>query len=55
MDEAVEWAKRVPIDVAYGNESEIDVRRIFELDEFGESPAIESARELEKELAKNKE
>jgi hypothetical protein len=55
MEEAVEWAKRVPIDIAYGAESEIDLRPIFELDDFGDSPAIDRARELEKELAKNKE
>jgi hypothetical protein len=55
MDEAVEWAKRVPVDVAYGAQSDIDIRRIFELDEFGDSPAIHRARELEKELARNRE
>jgi hypothetical protein len=55
MDEAVEWAKRVPVDVAYGAESEIDIRPIFELEESGDSPSIDRARELEKQLAKNKE
>jgi hypothetical protein len=58
MDEAVEWAKRVPVEVAeheYGQESEIEIRQIFELEEFGESPAIDRARELERELKKKKE
>jgi hypothetical protein len=57
MDEAVEWAKRVPVEVAeheYGQESEIEIRQIFELEEFGESPAVERARELGKELEKKK-
>jgi hypothetical protein len=57
MDEAIEWAKRVPVEVAeheYGQESEIEIRQIFELEEFGESPAIDRARELEKELEKKK-
>ena len=57
MDEAVEWAKRVPVEAAehdYGRESEIEIRQIFELEEFGESPAIERARELENELQKKK-
>jgi hypothetical protein len=57
MDEAVEWAKRVPVEVAeheYGQESEIEIRQIFELEEFGESQAINRARELEKELEKKK-
>jgi hypothetical protein len=55
MDEAVEWAKRVPVEAAeheYGQEGEIEIRQIFELEEFGESPAIDRARELEKELEK---
>jgi hypothetical protein len=57
MDEAVEWAKRVPVEAAqhdYGQESEIEIRQIFELEEFGESPAIDRARELEKELEREK-
>ena len=57
MGEAVEWAKRVPVEAAeheYGQESEIEIRQIFELEEFGESPAIDRARELEKELEKKK-
>ena len=57
MDEAVEWAKRLPVEAAehdYGQESEIEIRQIFELEEFGESPAIERARELEEELEKRK-
>jgi hypothetical protein len=57
MAEAVEWASRVPMDAGgeYEGVPEIEVRQIFELDEFGESPAVERARELEKDLAKNKE
>jgi hypothetical protein len=49
--------KRVPVEAAeheYGQESEIEIRQIFELEEFGESPAIDRARELEKELEKKK-
>ena len=57
MDEAVEWAKRVPVEAAeheYGQESEIEIRQIFELEEFGESQAIDRARELQNELQKKK-
>jgi hypothetical protein len=57
MEEAVEWAKRIPVEAAeheHGQESEIEIRQIFELEEFGESPAIDRARELEKELEKKK-
>jgi hypothetical protein len=57
IDEAIEWAKRLPVEAAehdYGQESEIEIRQIFELEEFGESPAIERARELQEELEKKK-
>jgi hypothetical protein len=55
-EEAIEWAKRVPFEAGgeYGEESEIEIRQVFELEEFGESPAIERARQLEEELAKKK-
>jgi hypothetical protein len=57
MDEAVDWAKRVPVEAAeheYGQESEIEIRQLFELEEFGEGPAIDRARDLENELQKKK-
>ena len=37
-----------------GQESEIEIRQLFELEDFAPSPAIDQARELEKQLAKNK-
>jgi hypothetical protein len=39
MDEAVEWSKRVPVHVPaeYGGEGEVEVRQIFEPEEFGET------------------
>ncbi len=57
LEEAIEWAKRVPFEAGgeYGQEGEIEVRQVFELEEFGDSPAIERARELGKELAKKRE
>jgi hypothetical protein len=55
-DEAIEWAKRVPFEAGgeFGQEGEIEIRRIFELEEFGESPAIERARELGRQLENKK-
>lgn len=53
--EAVEWAKRVPLDP--GNpaaECEIEIRQFFELEDFTPSEAVDRARELENELAKKK-
>jgi hypothetical protein len=43
MDEAIEWAKRLPSEAGGEPEAEgeIEIRRLFELDEFGESPAVE--------------
>ncbi|HEX4769497.1 MAG TPA: YciI family protein [Bryobacteraceae bacterium] len=50
-EEAIEWAKRSP--APHENEdTEIEIRPYFELDDFGPSEAIERARELEKTLQK---
>jgi hypothetical protein len=46
--EAVEWAKRVPFD-----DGEIEIRQVFELEDFGSSDAVELHRELRDKLAKN--
>lgn len=56
MDEAIEWAKRVPFEAGgeYGPEGEVEIRQIFELEELGDSPAVERARELGKELEQKK-
>jgi hypothetical protein len=35
LDEAIEWVKRVP-DPADGVESEIEIRQVFEADDFGD-------------------
>ena len=44
-DEAVEWAKRAPF-----QKGELEIRQLFELEDFGPSEAIDRARELEKQL-----
>ena len=53
-EEAIEWAKRAPAPHGAGVESEIEVRQLFELDDFSPSPAIEDARKLESELKANR-
>ena len=52
--EAIEWAKRVPFDpdVHMGGEGEIELRQVFELEDFGPSEAVERHRELGKQIAK---
>ena len=51
-EEALEWAKRVPAPHGEGAEGEIELRPLFELEDFAPSAAIDRARELEKGLAK---
>jgi class 3 adenylate cyclase len=46
-DEAMRWAMKVPNTAVEGEYGEIEVRRVFELDEFEPGPAIEGFRELE--------
>ena len=53
-EEALEWAKRAPAPHGEGTEGEIELRQLFELDDFAPSEAIEDARRLESELAKRK-
>ena len=53
-EEAVQWALRAPAPHGPDKESEIELRQFFELEDFGESEAIDQARKLEGELAKKK-
>src|SRR5262252_986165 len=52
--EAIDWALRAPNPHGEGAEAELEVRQLFELEDFGESEAIERARELEKKLPHRK-
>ena len=45
--EAVEWSKRFPNPVGEGSDAEIEVRQLFELDDFEPSDAVDRFRELE--------
>ena len=45
-EEAIEWTKRFPNPFGEGAESEIEVRELYELDDFGPSEAGERFREL---------
>jgi hypothetical protein len=46
-EEALEWSRRFPNPVGDGMEAEIEVRQLFELDDFAPGEAIERFRELE--------
>ena len=45
-EEALEWSRRFPNPAMDGGDCEIEVRQLFELDDFGESEAIERFREM---------
>ena len=46
-EEAIERTKRFPNPVGEGADAEIEVRQLFELDDFGPSDAIERFRDIE--------
>ena len=45
-EEALAWTKRFPNPSIDGGEGEIEVRQYFDLEDFGDSPAIEHFREI---------
>ena len=45
-EEAIAWTRRFPNPAIDQGEAEIEVRPYFELDEFGDTPAVERARKL---------
>ena len=51
-DEAIEWMKRCPN--PYQQDGEIEIRQFFELEDFGESPAMEHHKAVGEQLAKQK-
>jgi len=54
-EEAIEWAKRIPFepDPKTGAEPEVELRRLFELDDFAPSPAVEHHRKVGAQLAQS--
>ena len=46
-EEAMEWARRFPNPSLDGKEGEIEVRQLFELDDFGPSGAVERFRKMD--------
>jgi hypothetical protein len=45
-EEGMEWARRFPNPAGDGKEGEIEVRQLFELEDFGPSEAVERFREM---------
>jgi hypothetical protein len=48
--EAIEWIKRCPN--PHNEDSEIEIRQIFELEDFGESDAVDRHRRLGEQIGK---
>jgi len=51
-EEAIAWMKRCPN--PYQQDGEIEIRQIFELEDFGESAAVDHHRRLGEEMAGRK-
>ncbi len=45
-EEAMEWARRFPSPAVDGDEAEIEVRQLFELDDFEPSDAVNRFRDM---------
>jgi len=45
-EEAVEWTRRFPNPAINNGEAEIEVRQLFELEDFGESAGVDRFREI---------
>lgn len=45
-EEAIAWTKRFPNPAGAGKEGEIEVRQLFELEDFGPSESVERFREM---------
>jgi hypothetical protein len=45
-EEAMEWTRRFPNPAVDGREGEIEIRQLFELEDFGPSEAVERFREM---------
>ena len=45
-EEAMEWSRRFPRPFPAGVDCEIEVRRLYELEDFGTDPALDRMREI---------
>lgn len=52
--EAVDWARKIPAPFGPNEESEVEVRQFFEMEDFAPSEAIDHHKEVGKKLAASK-
>lgn len=45
-EEAIEWAMRFPNPMGEGKEAEIELRQLYELEDFAPSPSVERFRDI---------
>jgi len=45
-EEALEWTRRFPNPSIDGKDGEVEVRQLFELEDFGQSESIDRFREM---------
>ena len=53
-EEAIEWAKRIPAPHGKDADGEIEVRQLFELEDFAPSEAVDQAFELGKHINRSR-
>jgi len=51
-EEAIEWIKRCPN--PYNEDGEIEIRQFFEIEDFGDSPAVDHHKAVGEQLASQK-
>jgi hypothetical protein len=51
-EEAMEWARRFPNPSIDGGEAELEIRPLFELEDFGDSEGIQRFREMDMQVKK---
>jgi hypothetical protein len=52
--EAIEWAKRIPVQQGDNEEREIEIRQFYDFTDFLPGNAVQEARELEKQLIESR-
>ena len=52
-EEALEWSRRFPNPAGPGKEAEIEVRQLYELDDFQPGEALDRFKEMEKKFPRN--
>ena len=56
QDEVIEWMKRAPFRqfTEQGGEIDLQIRQLYDLEDFGESAAVDRARQLERKLGQKR-